>query len=385
MYGGYRYLDGRRPFVSETLQEGGLRTVGYHSNPHLGPEKNYNRGFETFNNGMESTDDANTLKNFVDSHLDDDSRLYSLLRRAWHYFITTTGASAYTKASEISDLAIGWLDDAQEGEPFFMWLHYMDVHYPFRPPDKYMQELGFDPLSKRRTVDLNGKMQERPAALSDEDVEDLLRLYDAEIRYMDHHLGRLLDAMEQRGVLEDTVVSVTADHGEAFGEHGRFGHHPHLYDELLHVPLVFDGPRIEDRAIDQQVSLVDMGPTYYDLVGVESPEQTQGRSLEPLLHGGSLEEQPVFVASQYGDFVGIRTPEWKCFWKVGDDEVEMYDLTADPGETVEVSDDYPDVRERLLSQLRGHLQEAEATDAELPEVEESEEVKRRLEELGYVD
>ncbi|SFS06551.1 Arylsulfatase A [Halomicrobium zhouii] len=386
MYGGYRYLDERRPFLSETLQNAGMRTVGYHSNPHLGPEKNFNHGFDTFNDGSEDDDDARTIKNVVDEHVPSDSWLYSILRRVWHYLTLTTDTSAYAPATEITNQAIDWLETNWDGKsPYFMWLHYMDVHYPFTPPDRFFEDIGADPLSTRRTADLNGRMQENPESLTAEDDADLLTLYDAEIRYMDHNLNRLLEALEAQDAREDTAIVVTADHGEAFGEHGRYGHHPYNYDELVHVPLVFDVPGREGRRIDQQVSLIDVPPTLYDLLGVETPAAVQGHSLKPLMDGDEREEGVVICTASGGEMLATRTPEWKLLWDREQDTVELYHLVDDPGETVDVSGENHEVVERFRNLLEDHIAEARATDTDLPDVEESDEVKQRLEDLGYVD
>ncbi|SDE80932.1 sulfatase [Halorientalis regularis] len=386
MYGGYRYLDERRPFLSATLQDAGMRTVGYHSNPHLGPEKNYNHGFDTFNDGAEDDDDARTIKNFVDEQVPSDSRLYTVLRRIWHYVTMKTETSAYAPATEITDRAIDWLESDWDGHsPYFMWLHYMDVHYPFTPPDRFLEDIDVDPLSTRRTADLNGRMQEDPDSLTAEDQSDLLDLYDGEIRYMDHNLNRLLEKLEAQDAREDTTVVVTADHGEAFGEHDRYGHHPYNYDELLHVPLVFDVPGRDGRQIDQQVSLIDVPPTLYDLLGVETPEAVQGRSLEPLMAGEEREEQVVVCTASGGGMLATRTPEWKLLWDREADTVELYHLTEDPGEEHDVSAESPEIVEQFRALLEDHAAEARATDTDLPEVEESDEVKQRLEDLGYVE
>jgi arylsulfatase A-like enzyme len=387
MYGGYRYLDERRPFVSATLHEAGVTTVGYHSNPHLGPEKNYHYGFDQFNDGVESDDDAQTIKNFVDERLSADSWLYSVLRRIYHLVTMTTDSSAYDKAPVITRRANEWLDETWDGEqPFFMWLHYMDVHYPFDPPARFLEELGVDPPSTRRTASLNGTMQERPEELTDADRQDLLALYDGEIRYTDHHIGRLLSELDRRGIRDETAVIITADHGEAFGEHDRYGHHPYLYDELLHVPLVVDAPGFASRDIDELVSLIDLAPTICELLDVAIPEAVQGRSLVPLLDGAStVTDEGVICTSAGGEMLAYRTDEWKLFWQVADDEAELYDLTTDPAESTNVRDEYPDVAAQLRERLEEHIAAAEATDTELPEVSESEEVKQRLEDLGYVD
>jgi arylsulfatase A-like enzyme len=388
LYGGYRYLDERRPFLSKQFQENGYNTVGYHSNPHLGPEKNYNYGFSTFNDGAESEDEANTLINFVDSVVPSDSRLYSLLRRGWHFFSMATNTSAYAPASEITDRAQTWFEDQWDGEsPYFMWLHYMDVHYPFMPPEEHLEEIGVDPLSSRRIADLNGRMQEDPESLTEEDRQDLLDLYDGEIKYVDHNIGRLLDTLEAHGVRDDTAIVVTADHGEAFGEHGRYGHHPLMYDELLHIPLIFDVPGFDSRRIDHQVSLIDVPPTLLDLCDIEIPERMQGDSLLPLLSGETdrYESKPVITTSQGGQTLATRTPEWKLLWDREEEWTELYDLQQDPDENIDVSDNNPEIVTQFKRVLQDYLDEARATDAELPDVEESEEVKERLEKLGYVD
>lgn len=386
LYGGYRYLDEQRPFLSETLRSNGFATVGYHSNPHLGPEKNYNHGFERFNDGAEDADSTPTIKNLVDRYVDSDSRLYAALRRIWHYFEMTTDSTAYTPAPRINARAIDWLDDSRQGDRrFFLWLHYMDVHYPFTPPDSFVEAVGGTPLSKRRVASLNGKMQENPDELTEQDVRDLRMLYEAEVRFTDYHVGELIDGLGQRGLLDETAIFLTADHGEAFGEHDRFGHHPYPYDELMHVPLLVRVPGAEPGIIEEQVSLIDLPPTICDLLGVNIPDTFQGRSLVPLLEDGSLHEEPAICTAKGGDVLACRTSAWKCIWRVAEERVELYDLDDDPGESADVAHAYPEVVQELLEPLRAYRQEAEASTVPLPEVEESEEVQQRLRELGYLD
>lgn len=386
IYGGYRYLDEQRPFLSESLRSNGFATVGYHSNPHLGPEKNYNHGFDNFNDGAEDDDSSTTIKNLVDRNIDSNSRLYAMLRRIYHYFEMTTDSSAYTPAPQINERAVDWLDGSRTGgDPFFMWLHYMDVHYPFTPPDSSVEALGETPLSKRRIADLNGKMQEDPNELTDQDVRDLRTLYEAEIRYTDHHIGQLFDELVRRNVLDETAVFITADHGEAFGEHGRFGHHPYHFDELVHVPLIARIPGNDHRTVKEQVSLIDLPPTICDIFGIDAPDTFQGRSLTPLIEGGSLSDEPAICTSKGGDVLACRTPRWKCIWRVEDKRVRLFNLVTDPGEVTDVAGDNPEVVKALLEPLQNYREEADATDVSLPEVEESEAAQDRLRELGYLD
>ena len=376
LYGGYQYLDEARPFLSDSLRDAGFTTVGYHSNPHLGPDMNYNYGFDVFNDGEENRDDANTFINIVDKNLRSDSRLYSLLRQIWHIFGSATGMSAYERAESITDDALGWLD-GWDGDQFFMWVHYMDVHYPFQPPDEHLEAIGHEPLSARRVANLNDTMEESPDTLTEEDITDLKALYRGELHYVDHHVGRLLDTLSERGVRDETMVVFTADHGEAFGEHGRWGHHPYMYDELLRVPLIVDEPGRTPRTDDTQVSLLDLFPTICDACGIERPGKLQGENLHKKENGVEL------GTSNGGERLAARTPQWKCLWHVEDDEVELYDLAADPGESSDVSGENPDMVERLKGEMQDYRERARSTETDLPEIEESEEVKQRLRDLGY--
>ena len=386
MYGGYEYLNEHRPFVSQTLADAGYRTVGYHSNPHLGPQQNYDNGFANFNDGDQDSNNGKTIKNFVDGKLDSNSLLYKLLRRIYHLFSIRIGNSAYVKADTITDRAIEWLDNNRDTEtPYFMWLHYMDVHYPFTPPDEFVEAIGGHPPSARKMADLNGRMQENPESLSMADKEMLLDLYDGEIRYMDHHIGRLIDYLSAHDLRKDTIVVLTADHGEAFGEHDRYGHHEFMYDELLNVPLIIDIPGRDGSQVEEQVSLIDIGPTLYDLVEINEPDAVQGESLVPHLNDESPEERTVLATSSRGNRLAVRTTEWKCMWHVVDEETELYDLKEDPDEIRDVSEAHPDVCSELREMMKEYVQEAESTDTDLPEVEQSEEVKERLEELGYIE
>lgn len=384
MYGGYDYLTEERPFLAEELRAAGYETLGFHSNPHLGSNHNYDNGFNHFEDSAEGSDSVATLKDRVERRIDDDSLLYKFLRRVWHYFTLSTDTSAYARAGTISNKAIDWIEGDQSS-PFFMWLHYMDVHYPFTPDEDSLSELGIEPLSKRRVADLNARMQEQPDELTEEDVTDLLKLYDGEIRYTDAQIRSVVQALQRNGIYDETVVIVTADHGEAFGEHGRFGHHPELYDELLHVPLIINGPRISPGTVDQQVSLIDIGPTIYDLVGVKTPPAVQGKSFYPLLEDKSLEEPVALITAARDDRMACRTSEWKFFWRVDDDEFELYDLTADPREQADLSDERPDIVEQFTERLKAYRKQVEETSRDAPEVTESENVKQRLEDLGYVD
>ena len=100
----------------------------------------------------------------------------------------------------------------------------MDVHYPFYSPDEFLAKVTDRSISNKRSISVNGKMHEEDATLSDDEITDLKALYRGDVRYMDHHIGKLLDGIKERGLFKDTVFIVTIDYGELLGEHGLFGH-----------------------------------------------------------------------------------------------------------------------------------------------------------------
>lgn len=385
-YGPYGICGDSSPFLSRSLSDAGYDTFGYHSNPHLGSEQRYNTGFDWYNDVVEgsgSTAMVASVKDRIESRISTNSLLYRLLRRAWHYFTMSTNSSAYARADTISDSAIDWLDEELDEAPFFAWLHYMDVHYPFDPPEEGYEDLPYGPLSKRRRVALNGKMQERPEELTEGEITDLLKLYDAEIRYTDRQIGRVIDALEAQGILENTLIVVTADHGEAFGEHGRFGHHPYPYEELIRVPLVIAGPGVVSTIVDDQVSLLDLAPTILDLACAEIPPEMGGESFSPALSGETLDGRTAMTISDGGSIYGCRTSEWKYITRPSGDEEYLFNLMADPDETNNVYENHPGVAERfsaIITDYRERIDTHQEAD-----IDHSVEVQQRLEDLGYLN
>jgi arylsulfatase A-like enzyme len=264
-----------------------------------------------------------------------------------------------------------------------MWLHYMDVHYPFKPPSEAFEDLPYEPLSKRRTVQLNGKMQERPEEITEEDVSDLLKLYDAEIRYTDRQIGRIIDALDERGILSETLVVVTADHGEAFGEHGRFGHHPYPYEELIRVPLVIAGPGVSSTTVDEQVSLLDLAPTILEQAGAATPSEMEGESFAPALAGESIDDRTAMTISDGGSVYGCRTSEWKYIVRWDGDDEYLFDLTSDPNEAKNVRTDHPEVVDEFSTVIADYRERIETDDG--ADINHSAEVKQRLKDLGYMN
>ncbi len=241
-------------------------------------------------------------------------------------------------AAEVTDAFLGWLRNRSD-RPFFAFLNYFDAHAPYLPPPPYDTLYGGgDPV-----VDLSRQREWSPA-----EIQRALNSYEGAITFMDAQLGRLFDELKRQGIAENTLIIVTSDHGEQFGEHGLFGHANSLYRAVLHVPLVVSYPPKVPAGVSvaTPVSLVDLASTVMDLVAAnpDSHRPFPSRTLVTTWTGGeSNAERPVFSEVSKG----INTEEWLPFsrgrmtsvvlkgWhyiRNGDGAEELYDLAHDPSE-----------------------------------------------------
>jgi len=209
------------------------------------------------------------------------------------------------------------------GERFFLLVHYYDPHGAYIPHERFY--FG-------------------------DSTEDL---YDSEVAYTDHFLGKLLELMEENGFLDDTIVVIHADHGDSFGEHGNVAHGGSLFEEVVHVPLIMYVPGMIPRRVDEPVGLVDVMPTLLDIMGLPDPGRVQGRSLRRLLEGASLPRQPVFFESNYpGNLLyGVYDDGFKLLWDAKSDAFTMFDLSADPLELRNLVSTSADRRDHLMGVL----------------------------------
>ncbi len=235
-------------------------------------------------------------------------------------------------ADETTDRAIAWLDRFARDDadrPWFLWVHYYDPHEPYVVHP------------------------ETPPA----DRDDLVQLYDGEVRFTDLHLSRLLDRLERGGELERALVVLTADHGESLGEHGRRFHASAVTEEQLRVPLVVAAPGVAGGQTRRTpVSLQDLAATLSDLLAVPPPAGDQGATFAGLFAAPdppAAADRPVFAEVHDAGRVqrAIVAWPWKLVHHVGDHRFELYDLERDPGERVDAYDLAPDVAARLRQRL----------------------------------
>ncbi|SER82528.1 sulfatase [Natrinema salaciae] len=386
MYGGYERISEKRTLLSEVFDSAGYRTAGFHSNLYLSADFGYDRGFDEFYDSKTDPSATARLRQFVKDRLDSDGLLYQTLAQAFETAERTAGAnvgSAYVNADEITDHALEWVESVRDDGPRFLWVHYMDVHHPYVPPERHQRAFRDEPIGDRRAIKLRRKMIESPDEVTQRELDDIIDLYDAEIRFTDEQIGRLVETVRESW--DGATTLVTADHGEEFLDHGQFSHYATFYDEVLHVPLLYDDESGSGGSHDELVGLLDVAPTLVERAGLEPPSNFRGESLHALFDGDGWSRDHLI-----GDWANTNTGErrfsyrdheWK-YIRTGDGE-ELYDLTTDPGERESVVDTEPEILEHARDVIDDHERAIEETATDLGDVEMEEAVKDRLRDLGY--
>ena len=279
--------------------------------------------------------------------------------------------------------------DNNKDKHLFMWIHYTDVHMPYNPPAQF-QDKRHKKISKREIIRLNRKLytlafdsmkEQEITALDSAEVENLINLYDGEIRYVDKQIGSLLKYLKETHLLDDTLIILAADHGEAFGEHGAFGHlgsnnHTHMYDELIRVPLIISHPHLNRRRIEDQVCLMDIAPTLLEMLNLPKNKQFRGKTLTPVINGEENRNGIVISeASAYNKkkcslptevvpaddvrIISCRTQDWKYILN-GNGKAELYCLSQDPNEQRNLIDSEKELAQEFKSKISSYISKREA-------------------------
>jgi arylsulfatase A-like enzyme len=284
------------------------------------------------------------------------------------------------------------LQERDEDKPFFLFLHFYDVHTDFTPRSEY-RERFVGPYSGRLTGSTTQLVDVRNGeeTLNAADVRWLREMYDAEIRQLDDLLGRFFAWLEAEDLADETLFVVTSDHGEEFQEHGSVLHGRTQYQEVLRVPLLLKGPGIPaGTVVRSPVHGVDVTPTILALMGLPSSMPRDGLDLTPTWSGGTLSERFLYGEADHNNRVEdewvydikkmVRQGEEKLLLDTHSGRLELYHLGADRGEQVNKADERP---ERVQA-LRAALERFMAGKVEGEEIPPpSEEERRRLEALGY--
>ena len=263
-------------------------------------------------------------------------------------FVTDRSQPLQRRAREVISDATHWLDHVA-GSPYFLWVHLYDAHRPYDPPEPY-RSLHADP-------------------------------YVGELLFADSQVGRLLDALQRRGVLDRSVVVVAADHGESLGEHGERDHGIFVYDSVIRVPLIIRAPGFSPRRVGQLVRLTDIMPTVLNILGLPA-QQTDGVSLVDLMSGRRRHlDLDGYSESMYPQRFGwspLRALSDGRFKVIDAPRSELYDLDRDPFEEHNLYDERPDLAAVLHERLRA-LRPERSTPAPAPD-----DLRERLASLGYI-
>ena len=383
MYGGYDKVSEKQTLVSEVFQDAGYRTGGFHSNLYISEQFGYDRGWDEFFDSSPEQSATTRFRRWAKTNL--SGKALDILRWGYDFIESSTGVnvgSYHVPGDEITDMAIDFLEDDSDNHPTFLWVHYMDVHHPFLPPEKYQLMFRDETVSDQESIKLRRKFIEQPEAVTEEELETFIDLYDAEIRFNDAQIERLMNAVEQEWG-EDYVMALTADHGDHFLEHGYFGGARGL-DVKTHVPLFIEGWD-DVGTYDDLVGLVDLPSTLVDSVGLQIPDNFYGHSLREIVFNGEWPREEIIGgwSNNGGDNIVIRERDWKLI-EFADDEDQLYDLDADPEEKENLTGKRTTQERRLQEKIDRHRQLVRSTeDEDVQRPDMTEDVKERLRRLGY--
>lgn len=304
------------------------------------------------------------------------------LVRLWDQLTLPATTLRERRADRVLARALPWLD-AHKDQRFFLWIHLFDAHGPYEAPGHPL-----DGPTEGARLDLPPYWPARDRAITSTDW--LIGAYEAEIRYVDQALGRLLDRLDSLDLADHTVVIAVADHGESLTEHGHlFDHGDDLYDPSLRVPMAIRAPGLPGGLkIPCEASNLDVTPTALGLLGVDDGIARQGQDRGPELRGGPCAETPVLATTVGARFVdappvdhALRTRDHKLIALAPRDageaaEYQLYDLQADPGELT------PGPAEG--SPLRTVLDAALERGGDVRQAESDEATRAALRALGYV-
>lgn len=365
--------------IAAALMGHGYETAAFHSNPYLSRYYGYGKDFSYLDDSFGAHDFRKKIGEKVKIALM-SRRIDNLAKRL--YFLIFPNKIPYERAEQINKKAISWLR-VKKPEKFFLWLHYMDTHIPYKPPKYFRPKMSGSKMSYLNRKILNEE------DISEGELSQIIELYDGSIKYVDYSIKCLLNELNDMKILEDTIVVITSDHGEEFKDHGDFLHiETKLYDELIHVPLIIYNAEYTNITIDEPVSHLDIAPTITDLLNLPMPETFQGRSLIPIIEG---EKSSGVISQGIGChglddnlkiIVAYRTKRWKYILDKMRDREELYDMKEDPKETNNLNNVKKDIAEDLKFRILEHIsrqQELVAMDVE------KEKIRRKIKKLREVE
>ncbi len=335
--------------IAEQFQSAGYTTAAFLKSVVIDSSRGFSQGFDTF-------------------------KVVGGKDQAWGY-----------SAGQLNDVALPWIA-SQKGaaKPFFVYLHFMDVHSPYKAPEPYYTKykVGESKLTgAHNEIEAMAKANIVPTA---GDIERLYGLYDAEMEYMDAEFGRLMTELIKSGLESNTIVVFTADHGEAFYEHQQW-FHGNLYQENIRIPMILKIPGVAAGRMTGYSQQIDLAPTLAELAGVALSPDWMGHSQVPGMKAGRAVTDVV-----YSEYIEQRTVVDPNGMKliVNDGPTKLYDLAADPNETKNLATSRGADVTRLRALLDARFAKGKAAGAKFPASAPSTlsaEQVEALKALGYLE
>lgn len=417
-HAGHKRLDESLTTLPELFRAEGYETVGVSNNTWISEEFGFARGFETFfktwqyiqsetdlGSVSRTTEGREKIRSLAGGVLEGHP-LVNLVNAVYGRFLRKRDDDGARRTNRwLKD----WAQSRDQSRPFFLFVNYLEPHLEYRPAEAYADEELPEDVSYEEAMEVRQDPWQYIAGeveMEEGDFELLEAIYRAEVAYLEDRIEAVLDLLKQCGAWEDTIVVVTSDHGENIGDHGLMDHQYCLYDSLLHVPLVVrGGPFGGGNERDELAQLTDLAPTLLDATGVDpgkAADQFQGVSLHP-----EANQSREFVVAEYADpqpsmdalrervtelsddvlqydrsLQCVRTEQYKYILG-SDGHRELYDVTSDPRESVDISEEDPAKTAELHETLREWTESFEHASVE-GDVSMSDDTRDRLEDLGYL-
>ncbi len=367
------HLDGSVRTLAEELRSKGYNTAAFVASFALHSSTGINQGFTYFDDRFSKTDQSPLV---------------------------------YRPAGDVNSAVHNWLATDPE-EPVFLFVHYFDPHPPYTPPADLQK-----PVDDDAAAQITGSWDDLIALKNyladggevDARLERMHDLYEAEVRYTDREFGRLIDLLGRKGLLEHSLLIITADHGETFWEHPEMGeyldHGFMVYETTTNIPLIMKWPGVIPHGRgDTFLSNIDIAPTILELTGKPVPEGFSGRSFARLFREDGIADEPVFseATKPHGEIesAGVFANDlkakcvyldgWKYIWVPHmDNHEELYDIRNDPTEMINALEDSGSVEtaEKMRTMLRRWSLDVSDI-ARNRQYEVDEETREKLKALGY--
>ncbi|MFT4543387.1 MAG: arylsulfatase A-like enzyme [Planctomycetota bacterium] len=384
-----RVLAPSRTTLAEAMGSEGYATAGLWSGPYLHPRFGLAQGFDHYRS-------CASFEIYSDDNLRSHSTPGPGAAPAGQFRANRLSHEDITSPRILEEVE-AFLGQERE-DPFFLFVHMWDVHYDFIPPEPYASKFDSDYAGPVDGGNLSGDWKLGDEGTSERDREHLLALYDAEIAWTDHHVGKILERLDTLGLADDTIVVLTADHGEEFFEHGLFGHRKTLYEEVLNIPLIIRYPGTVEagKSLDRISSIIDIAPTILDLAGARKLRNVLGQSLVPEMEGSAVDSDSVAIAELFKprsatQVVSLRSERWKLLYeRTNGESIGLWDMLGDPAEAsnvLEVNADLREEAEEAAALLQVQLDELEKQHSSAGSEAASglpPELEKNLRELGYL-